>query len=679
MSHAVSNSIPVVGATAAGVGVTNNNNNNSNNNNNNISSTVAAGVNNNGNNNNNSSTPNSSSSSSSDVMNPIKTFEHLLRKSQSLFVGLRDLPQFGRQWQPFFQKTFELYTKLWKHQQQYRSLLETDKYGLKRCEIGEIASKIGQLYYHYYLRTSDTSYLHESYIFYEAIRLRSYFKDVSVDAKMSDMMVKQLRYYARFIVVCLLLNKKKVVYDLVEELFKHIKDYTKTHKPNDAHEWSLVIQEIFTFLQADQCVSFSDSNGPMQVSHRLNPHQGTLPSPCEPSSILQQAILVGNHHNQIKFSEITLDMFRMTQSLEYDTPELKDPSDKQDSKSGDNSSSSSSGASSSSSSLLISPSSSKKKNPHKYLLYRPTISQLLLFLSNTIKELGDNKALLLYLSVDGIKNGTNNTTSTTTTTTTTDRFNGGYSGGLLMNGGGQKPQPQAPQPQTQQQQQQNGNNNNNNNNNSSTINDNVKSDALYPFDLLPYCRKPFFLIIDSKSSQIFKDFQPPFDQPFVSLLSPLSTPKKIVSNGKRTAPFGNLFTFFLHDPLCAFCDTTACNKISSKSLSNYQSIVQSAMNAITKTLFDNVTSLPPSFAFFLNDDFLRSFIVRFIFCHAVFHLHKDFQENIYQVSSSPAIPQSILTHRTVLNTVNQLAVALNVTDQFNDLPTDELQSLSIEQ
>lgn len=98
---------------------------------------------------NNSTTTTTSSTSAQPItVSPteiIKTFEHLLRKSQRLFIGLRDLPQFGRQWQPFFQKTFELYTKLWKFQQQYRSILEDkSKYGLKRCEIGEIASKIGQ-------------------------------------------------------------------------------------------------------------------------------------------------------------------------------------------------------------------------------------------------------------------------------------------------------------------------------------------------------------------------------------------------------------------------------------------------------------------------------------------------------------------------------------------------------
>lgn len=51
----------------------------------------------------------------------------------------------------------------------------------QRWQIGEIASKIGQLYYHYYLRTSDTNYLSEAFSFYAAIRARGYYsKMVSV-------------------------------------------------------------------------------------------------------------------------------------------------------------------------------------------------------------------------------------------------------------------------------------------------------------------------------------------------------------------------------------------------------------------------------------------------------------------------------------------------------------------
>lgn len=42
--------------------------------------------------------------------------------------------------------------------------------GLARTELGDIASKIAQLYYNFYLRTSSTRFLRESAVFYEAIR-----------------------------------------------------------------------------------------------------------------------------------------------------------------------------------------------------------------------------------------------------------------------------------------------------------------------------------------------------------------------------------------------------------------------------------------------------------------------------------------------------------------------------
>ena len=84
-----------------------------------------------------------------------------------------------KQWLPYFHRTFESYAKLWKYQQTHRAILDNkERYGLKRYEIGEIASMIGQLYYHYYLRTSDVRFLLESCIFYESIRSRGYFRDV---------------------------------------------------------------------------------------------------------------------------------------------------------------------------------------------------------------------------------------------------------------------------------------------------------------------------------------------------------------------------------------------------------------------------------------------------------------------------------------------------------------------
>lgn len=114
----------------------------------------------------------------------------------------------------YFLKVFKIYTQLWKFQQENRQKLV--EAGLKRWEIGEIASRIAQLYYGQYLRTSEASYLSESYIFYEAILSREYFKEgSSQDLQLAS---KQLRCLARFLIVCLVLNRREMVHQLTNQL-----------------------------------------------------------------------------------------------------------------------------------------------------------------------------------------------------------------------------------------------------------------------------------------------------------------------------------------------------------------------------------------------------------------------------------------------------------------------------
>lgn len=43
----------------------------------------------------------------------------------------------------------------------------------------------------------------------------------------------------------------------------------------------------------------------------------------------------------------------------------------------------------------------KRENPHKYLLYKPTVSQFLVFLASGQRELPVHGALMLYLSGEG--------------------------------------------------------------------------------------------------------------------------------------------------------------------------------------------------------------------------------------------------------------------------------------
>lgn len=138
--------------------------------------------------------------------------------------------------------------------------------------------------------------------------------------------------------MCLLLGRRRVVVELVDELTRHVEEYIKSLKPPDAHEWHVVLQEITSFLQADSIISLppssisSSSSAPpkdelyyppprLDATSRLLPANTPVPQQAQgpPPITLQQVVLVGNHASQVKFSELTLEMFRMMLALELDT------------------------------------------------------------------------------------------------------------------------------------------------------------------------------------------------------------------------------------------------------------------------------------------------------------------------------------------------------------------------
>ena len=183
------------------------------------------------------------------------------------------------------------------------------------------------------MRTSDTRYLNESFIFYEAIHSRQYFKQVALEDKYvfqkfvntlsAPLFNKKLRYYARFIVVCLLQNKRDLATTLMTELKDHVHTYCTQFKALlDQSEWQLVLQELQAFLQAETMLRIGQSND--FISYR------TISEPPPPQleeelkmdickqhqQLLCNAVLISNRKKQIKFSELTLDIYRMMQALE---------------------------------------------------------------------------------------------------------------------------------------------------------------------------------------------------------------------------------------------------------------------------------------------------------------------------------------------------------------------------
>mmetsp|Transcript_127969 Transcript_127969/g.190641 ORF Transcript_127969/g.190641 Transcript_127969/m.190641 type:complete len:565 (+) Transcript_127969:22-1716(+) len=543
---------------------------------------------------------------SKDDQRIIDEYSSLLDRSQQLFSGLRDVPQFGKQWQPYFQRTFEVYTKLWKFQQINRSVLEgnkdRDRLTFKRHDIGEIASKIGQLYYHYYLRTSEPNYLHESCVFYEAIRTRGYFKDV-LDAKNAVPMVKKLRYYARFIVVCLLLNKRKLVESLVSELTQDVDSYIKTFRPNDTQEWQFVLQEITQFLEADNILNVD--NLPAPISRRLS-SQVTIDQTARIK--VQEAILVGNYQHQVKFSELTLDMFRIMQCLEWEPESNMEGNSERKDQPGEE--------------------RKGKRNPHKYLMYRPTMSQFLVFLANSFKELQDNNVLLLYVSADGIK-GVNPQPETEGESTKTLCSRGG----LALNS--------RRSPEKQQ--------------------TGANADCLYPEDLLVYTRKHLFLIIDSDNSAAFEEIPSLFGKQVVCLMSPRKQPS--LDKTEKEEKIGNLFTLFLCDPLSAFCYVMNKTNISKEILVKANEKKENFLSAIL-VLIQTQPGIDPALLLFSQEDFLRKFIQNYIFCVATLLYHKKFQSSRgkYWPKITPSLPNELFHHRTLQSEIYDLAMIIGASN-----------------
>jgi hypothetical protein len=211
----------------------------------------------------------------------------------------------------YFFKVFKVYTQLWKFQQENRQKLV--EAGLKRWEIGEIASRIAQLYYGHYMRTSDAGYLSESYVFYEAILTREYFKDgLFQDLNIAN---KQLRFLARFLMVCLVLGRREMVHQLVDQFKRLIDECKRTFQETDFKEWKVVAQEIVRFLKSD--TAFMNIR-PLRYSLVLDPNLDAGTPRASRSLRLTDAILSSYYCNEVKYSELTLDSFRMLQCLEWE-------------------------------------------------------------------------------------------------------------------------------------------------------------------------------------------------------------------------------------------------------------------------------------------------------------------------------------------------------------------------
>ncbi|XP_059599076.1 uncharacterized protein LOC100265400 isoform X3 [Vitis vinifera] len=544
---------------------------------------------------------NNNNSSSSGHIPVSEVYWSLVDKADKKFSKIRDLPYYQRnRYDTYFYKVFKVYTQLWKFQQENRQKLV--EAGLKRWEIGEIASRIAQLYFGQYMRTSEAGYLSESYVFYEAILSREYFKEgLLQDLNLAN---KQLRFFARFMMVCLVLNRREMVHQLVSQLKMLVDECKRTF--------------------------------------------------------------------QVKFSELTLDTFRMLQCLEWE------PS---------GSFYQSGGASLSGMGTKIgqngSPGPSRinyshditdptlPPNPRKAILYRPSITHFIAVLATICEELPPDGVLLIYLSGSGRGRQTivPSYGAGTSLDTTENIVRSFQSHNIHSEANSTSPfrsPSDSPNPSSGQSKE-------------DCISchsgclhigsrGNGGLNFIYPCDLIPFTRRPLFLVIDSDSSEAFKGINgAEKGEPAALLLSPSSLSPPVAAVDTSRHPTGSLFTIFLTAPLQAFCLLLGFSgsDVEMDLYSKAEKLLSSSLNDWGLTLATSDT-LDPAWAQILSDPFLRRILLRFIFCRAVLTLYAPtFNKKEFLPECLPCLPMAVHPTTTASQTmVLQIASIFSATNRF---------------
>ncbi|KAK3042954.1 hypothetical protein RJ639_001030, partial [Escallonia herrerae] len=595
-----------------------------------------------------------------------RTFRALVESADRKFARVRDAPAYGRGPNRYFHKVFKAYMRLWKYQQENRAALV--EAGLQRWEIGEIASRIGQLYFGQYMRTSEARFLLESYIFYEAIFNRVYFEG----SKDRGVRFKELRFYARFLLVALILNRWEMVKVLVERFKALVDDSRANFRETNFKEWKQVVQEIIRFMKVD--VAYMNTRI-LRYCSSLDSYPVSLPHVARfhAKKVLKfrDALLTSYHRNEVKYAELTLDTFRMLQCLEWE------PSgsfyQKHQTESRENGASSDySGTSGLIDINLVADMTDPTlpANPRKVILHRPSVTQLIAVIATICEELPPDSVMLIYLSASG-KTGHGNLSQSESSGSSkkSSKLNvlprtfpeqNNFRPGVHVNGKGESALHFE---------------------NSLWLGPSRSggSNCLYPGDIIPFTRKPLFLIIDSDNSHAFKAGSSHMFIAFqvlhgaergetaALLLSPLRPTFKRQTDIDETQ-IRSQFSLFLTAPLQAFCQMVGltCSDTDVDVYDDADNIISAAFSGWEMILCSS-TSLDLVWAQVLSDPFLRRLILRFIFCRAVLAHYCPRKDSDQHVPFClPELPNSMSPNfEAVQSAIIRLAGHLKVADYFH--------------
>lgn len=459
--------------------------------------------------------------------------------------------------------------------------------------------------------------------------------------------------------VSLILNRTEMVNLLVEQ-FKAIVDDSKTAFPGtNFKEWRLVVQEIVRFARVH---SPSPDARPLRYCALFDSHPSSRPyvARFHAKKVLKfrDALLTSYHKNEAKFAELTLDTYRMLQCLEWEPSGSfyqRSPVEPRANGAVTDQSITSGLIDINLAAEMMDP--ALPPNPKKAVLYRPNVPLLISVVATMCEELPPESVVLIYISASGntIQNTTSHTESSSSSRkssknsvfsrtsheqksalhenyTNTNGDTGQYFESCLCLGPSRS-----------------GGSNN-----------------LYPGDLIPFTRRPLFLIIDSDNSDAFKVLHgAERGEKSALFLSPLRPSFK--NPGTEVTQTGSQFTLFLAAPLQAFRQLVGLvSSDEDMDCSDAADGIISTAFAEWEVILCTSTNLDLVWAQVLSDPFLRRLILRFIFCRAVlglFCLHE--RGNEYLPVCLPKLPDTFSPDsETVQPAIRRLARLLKVGDCF---------------
>ncbi|KAJ9179821.1 hypothetical protein P3X46_008140 [Hevea brasiliensis] len=375
----------------------------------------------------------------------------------------------------------------------------------------------------------------------------------------------------------------------------------------------------------------------LRYSLVLDPHPDSLPRIATRRSLrLQDAILSSYHHNEVKFSELTLHTFRMLQCLEWEP----------------------SGSFYQSNSTKIGQNGGP--GPSR-INYNQDITDPTLPANSRKVELLADGVLLIYLSASELDKLSSPLGAGTSINTAENVVRNFQSHNVDLDGASTSPFSSPSNCQNQSSRRSKG--------------DclyfgargNGGLNSIYPTDLVPFMRRPLFIVIDSDVSDTFKAVNgAEKGEPAAIAISPRCSISLNAAESSRHQS-GSLFTLFLTTPLRAFCLLIGLSgsDIEMDTYNMAEKLLSSSLNDWGSTLA-NLDALDPVWAQILGDPFLRRLLLRFIFCRAVLTLYaSSFGRKEWIPECMPHLPASLLPTAIASQTVVlQMANIFSATKKF---------------